>query len=101
MGAGPGEHRGDGFVISPQGGGEISFSTFVLGLASTALIHLGETADPETGKASFDALMARQTLGLLDMLQTKTKGNLTAEEEKLFSSLLADLRLRFVKKSNP
>ena len=92
------EGRGDTFVFgdSPS---QISFSTFVLGLASTALIHLGEQADPEQHALKVDLVLAKQTLDLLDLLREKTRGNLTAEEDKLFQALLTDLRLKFVEKS--
>jgi hypothetical protein len=91
------ERRGETFVMdeAPEA---MSFSTFVLGLASSALIHLGEAPNPETGRASVNLVLARQSLDLLDLLRQKTRGNLTAEEEQLFASLLTDLRLRFVEK---
>ncbi len=92
--------RSESFVMGAgQPGPDISFNTFVLGLASTALIHLGEAPDPETGTPRLDLALARETLGLLDLLRTKTRGNLDAEEERLFASVLTDLRLRFVQKS--
>lgn len=74
----------------------INFSTFILGLASTTLIHLGAAPHPETGQPSVDLTLAHQSLSLLELLQQKTKGNLAAEEERLFANLLTDLRLRFV-----
>ena len=91
------ERRGETFVMQEgQGDGPISFSTFILGLASTALIHLGEAPDPETGRRTVSLELARQSIGLLDLLEQKTRGNLTADEQQLFSSLLTDLRLKFV-----
>ena len=74
----------------------INFSTFILGLASSTLIHLGAAPHPETGKPSVDITLARQSVALLELLQLKTRGNLNAEEERLFANLLTDLRLRFV-----
>ncbi len=74
----------------------INFSTFVFGLASTTLIHLGAAAHPETGLPSKDLTLAQQSLSLLEMLREKTRGNLDAEEERLFANLLTELRLRFV-----
>ena len=89
------ERSGEGFVIQqPQGA--ISFSTFVLGLASTALIHLGVSPNPEDGTVSVQLELAQQSMALLDLLREKTRGNLTPEEEQLFQSVLTDLRLRFV-----
>jgi hypothetical protein len=91
------ERRGETFVM--QGGaevGSITFSTFILGLASTALIHLGEAPNPETGERSVSLDLARQSLDLLDLLEQKTRGNLTPEEQKLFAALMTDLKLKFV-----
>ena len=95
------QRRGETFVLgdesSPQG--PISFSAFILGLASSALIHLGDAPNPETNATGVDLVLARQSLDLLDLLQVKTKGNLTGDEAQLFTSLLTDLRLRFVEKT--
>lgn len=79
--------------------GALSFSAFVLGLASSALIHLGAQQNPETGSVDIDLVLARQSIDVLAMLREKTRGNLSSDEEQLFNSVLADLRLRFVEKS--
>jgi hypothetical protein len=89
------QRRGDNFTIE-EGSQPIGFDTFVLGLASTVLIHLGEGPDPDTGSVKPDLLMAKQSLDLLELLFIKTKGNLTSDEERLFQSVLTDLRLKFV-----
>ena len=94
------ERRGETFVMQGEtASGPISFSTFILGLASTTLIHLGEAPDPESGSRAVSLELARQSLELLDLLERKTKGNLTQEEQRLFMSLLTDLRLKFVAQS--
>lgn len=91
------EKRGETFVMrDPEDGEPIDFSAFLLGLASSALIHLGARENPETGAVSVDLVLARQTLDVLGMLRVKTRGNLTADEERMFETLLADLRLRYV-----
>lgn len=77
----------------------IDFNAFLLGLASAALIHLGVTPHPDTGKVALDLVEARQSLDLLGLLREKTRGNLTQEEDRLFENLLGDLRLRFVEAS--
>lgn len=74
----------------------IDFSTFVLSLSQAALLHLGEIDDPETGKKSINFPLARQSVDLLTMLQDKTRGNLTEEEQKLLENLLYDLRMKYV-----
>ena len=78
----------------------IDFYTFVFSLGSSAIVHLGDAPHPETGApAPPDLLLAKQTIDILAMLQEKTKGNLTPEEEKFLDALLADLRMRFVERS--
>jgi hypothetical protein len=79
--------------------GPVDFGTFVLSLGSSALVHLGEIHHPETAEARENLLLARQVIDLLAMLEEKTRGNLTAEETRFLSDLLADLRLKFVEKS--
>jgi hypothetical protein len=76
----------------------IDFSTFVLSLSHSALVHLGDAPSPEGEKGQSLAL-ARQTIDLLAILQEKTKNNLTGEEERLLDQALFDLRLRFVEVS--
>lgn len=79
----------------------LDFSTLVLSLSQTALVHLGDQVDPTIvdGHTHRDLGLARQTIDLLGVLQEKTKGNLTGEEERLLDQLLYDLRLRFVEHS--
>ncbi len=75
----------------------VDFSTFVLSLAHSTLVHLGEAPDPASGSPAAKNLpMARQTIDLIALLSEKTKGNLTGEEERLIEQLLYDLRIRFV-----
>jgi hypothetical protein len=75
---------------------QIDFSTLVFSLATGAFIHLGLAADPLTQKTEKNLPLAKQNIDILEMLQTKTKGNLSAEEAQLMESLLAELRLRFI-----
>jgi len=65
-------------------------------------LHLGEVEHPQsTGKPRLDLPLAKHTIDLLSMLQAKTKGNLTSQEDKLLESLLFDLRLRYVAAAKP
>ncbi|MGO8971802.1 MAG: DUF1844 domain-containing protein [Myxococcaceae bacterium] len=86
---------------APGGPGPVDFTTFLLGLASSALIHMGASAHPDTGLVQRDEALARQSLDLLALLKEKTRGNLTPEEERLFSTLLTDLRLKFLGATGP
>ncbi len=80
-----------------QNPGGIDFYTFVLSLASSAFVHLGDAPHPETGEpAAPNFELAQQAIDIIAMLREKTKGNLTDEEEKFVDNLLTDLRLRFV-----
>jgi hypothetical protein len=87
--------RGETFVLE-RGGQAIDFTTVLLGFASSALIHMGVQANPESGTVNKDPALAREVLDLLSLLREKTRGNLTVEEERFFDSLLTDLRLKFV-----
>lgn len=77
----------------------IDFATFVLSLNHSALMHLGEAPNPEDNEVRLSLPLAKQTIDLLGLLEEKTKGNLTGEEERLISQILFDLRMRFVEKS--
>ena len=76
---------------------KVDFSMLILSVSHSAFYHLGLVEDPATGKAGpVDKALARNDIDLLEVLEEKTRGNLTSEEEHLLSSLLYDLRLRFV-----
>ena len=74
----------------------IDFATFVLSLSHSALMHLGEVPDPDTNKTVVDLPLAKQNIDILGLLEDKTKGNLTGDEERLLAQVLFDLRMRFV-----
>ena len=76
---------------------EVNFSYFLISLSSSALFHLGEIADPQTGEKKKDLPIAKHTIDTLAMLKEKTKGNLTDEEQKALDSILTDLRWRYVR----
>jgi hypothetical protein len=78
---------------------EITFMNYLQSLAFSTLIHLGEIPDPASSQKAKSLPMAKQTIDLLGLLKEKTKGNLTAEEEKAFEFILYDLRMRYVKAS--
>lgn len=75
----------------------VDFAGFVLSLATTAAVHFGDLADPNTGeKAEPNLPLAGQMIDILGMLQEKTHGNLSEPESKLLEDLLYELRMRFV-----
>ena len=76
---------------------EINFATFIASLNASALLQLGAIEDPTTGTKNKNLPMAKQTIDILSMMQEKTAGNLTQEEENLLKNILYDLRLMYVK----
>lgn len=77
----------------------IDFIAILFTFVHTCLIYLGEVKDPE-GKSSEENLEgAHQMIDILEIMQQKTKGNLTAQEEQYLESALYDLRMRYMKKA--
>jgi hypothetical protein len=77
----------------------IDFATFILSLSHSALMHLGEAPHPDTNKVEANLPLAKQNIDLLGLLDEKTKGNLTGDEERLLAQVLFDLRMRYVERS--
>ena len=76
---------------------ELSFTAFVISLASTAAIHFGDLPDPASGQRGAPNLEgAKQMIDILTLLDQKTRGNLTAEERQVLEQILYELRMRFV-----
>ena len=76
---------------------ELTFTAFVLSLASTAAIHFGDLPDPMTGQTMpLNLEAAAQMIEILGLLDLKTRGNLTAEERQVLEQVLYELRMRFV-----
>lgn len=76
---------------------EVTFTSFVLSLNTTALFHLGELVHPETGAKQVDLDLVKHTVDTLILLRDKTKGNLEKDESELLSTVLYDLKMRYVK----
>jgi hypothetical protein len=74
----------------------VNFSTFLLGLSTQALLHLGEIPNPLTGAVERDLGAAKHVIDILGILRDKTRGNLDQSEETLLDSVLYDLRMRYV-----
>jgi hypothetical protein len=79
---------------------EITLPSLIFSLSSTALFHLGELPDPQTNEKKKDVPLAKHAIDTIAMLKEKTAGNLTVDEEKFVETVLADLRLRYVKEKN-
>ena len=72
----------------------ITFSTFIISIAGTALVHLGEVDRPD-GTHGVDLGLARQSIDVIHMLARKTRGNLDAEEQRLVDAVLAELHDKY------
>ncbi|MDR2892111.1 MAG: DUF1844 domain-containing protein [Deltaproteobacteria bacterium] len=79
---------------------KVDFSTFLLSLASSALVHLGEVPNPETGKADVNPQLAKHTIDIINMLQDKIQNGLNAEEARLIEGVLYELRMKYVLKAS-
>ncbi len=75
---------------------EVTFSTFILSIASSALMHLGEVPSPNGELVEKDLVLAKHSIDILTMLEKKTKECLDSDESRLLESLLYDLRVKFV-----
>lgn len=94
----PSEAEGDlDYDENGDPGPEIDFVTFVLSLYHSAECHLGLSLNPETKTCDENLPLAKETIDILGMLQDKTQGNLTGEEERILSEVLFNLRMSFVK----
>lgn len=81
--------------------GDLSFTAFVISLASSAAIHFGDLPDPVSGKRTDPNLDgASQMIEILGLLEEKTRGNLTEEERQVLEQVLYELRMRFVEARN-
>ncbi|MBS1963310.1 MAG: DUF1844 domain-containing protein [Bdellovibrionales bacterium] len=83
---------------APETGNKIDLTTFFLSIASAAYMGLG-LGPGEKNETNLE--LARQNIDLLELMQSKTKGNRSAEEDRLIDQLLFELRLRFVEKTKP
>ena len=96
------EARGFTMVDKPEAGDlpKPDFAGFLISLGSSAFVHMGLVPDPETGKTRTPNLaIARQTIDMIELLEEKTRGNLSDDEVSLLRNLLTDLRMRFVSAS--
>jgi hypothetical protein len=72
------------------------FVNLVMMLGTSAMQQLGKLVNPATRKAEVDLEGAQMTIDMLTMLQAKTKGNLSREEERVINELVASLQMNYV-----
>ena len=103
-GAAQGQERAGESAPSPVVGqdsqeSKMDFPTLVLSLTTTAMLQMGLVPDPATQKVEKNLPAARQTIGILEILQEKTQGNLKPDETRLLDRCLHDLKMSFVQSS--
>ena len=86
-------------VTGPEGLPEARFDLFVSGLAMEALIALGDMANPVTRRQSVNLAQAKYLIDVLGILEEKTAGNLSVDEQRLLQDTLYQLRMRYMRKS--
>ena len=75
---------------------EASFTILIMSIGSSALMAMGLTPDPQSGKTEVDKDMARFNIDLLSLVKEKTKNNLDQEEKNFLDQMLADLQSKYL-----
>jgi hypothetical protein len=78
----------------------IDFPSYILSYYAQGMVLMGEVPNPYTNKKEEDMDAARHMIDILTMLEEKTRGNLSAEEQKLLENVLYELRMKFMAKTN-
>lgn len=81
-------------VTSETKDNSVDFSGLILGFCSAALSYMGHSSGEMPG-VSLNLVLAKQNIEIIEILKAKTKGNLTADEQRLLDQVLTDLRLKF------
>jgi hypothetical protein len=87
--------------LEPEGSSRppIDFPSYILSYYTQGLVLLGEVANPYTEKIEEDIDAARHMIDILSMLEQKTKGNLSQEEQQLLESVIYELRMKYMSKT--
>lgn len=94
--AAPGAASAGGGVEEEYGPVQANITELIRMLATQAMMYLGAFPDPETGKRMVALEPAQFNIELLGVLEEKTRGNLTAEEQTMLTRLLNELRMQYV-----
>ena len=78
----------------------LTLAAFATSLGYQTLMHLEELPDPENHEKHLDLEAAKETIDLLILLESKTRGNQTPEETQLFKTFLPELQMKFVEKAS-
>jgi hypothetical protein len=88
------------FVMNPGEKTTLLFTQMVFQLSSLATMLLGKMPHPETGETKRDLEAAQLIIDQLEMLEVKTKGNLSPDEQQLLKQNLMSLRMAYVEAVN-
>lgn len=93
--AGPGFERRS--LDEPEG---VDFTMLINAMAEPALLFLGEIAHPASGQPTVDLERAKIQIDMLDLLRIKSRGNLSADEDRLLDQVLYQLRMLYVRRAD-
>lgn len=79
----------------------VTFSSFAFSLGTSALMLMGEQLDPQQERIPVNLIQAKEIIDILSMLEEKTRGNLTAEEQRVMTDMLYALRMKYVALASP
>ena len=79
----------------------VTFSSFVISLGSSSLMLMGEQLDPSQASIPVNLPQAKEIIDLLSVLEDKTKGNLTPDEQTVLRDMLYALRMKYVTLASP
>jgi len=79
----------------------VTFSSFVISLGSSSLMLMGEQLDPQQASMPVNLPQAKEIIDLLSVLEDKTKGNLTSDEQTVLRDMLYALRMKYVTLASP
>jgi hypothetical protein len=79
----------------------VTFSSFVISLGSSSLMLMGEQLDPQHEPMPVNLPQAKEIIDLLSVLEDKTKGNLTPDEQTVLRDMLYALRMKYVSLASP
>jgi hypothetical protein len=79
---------------------KILLSQLIMMLHGAAMQHMGKIKNPISDKIERDLAQAQLSIDMLDMIQEKTRGNLSSEEERFLQSLVQELKLNYVDETN-
>ena len=67
---------------------------------SSAMVAMGKIKNPATDKVERNMEQAKQSIEILELIKSKTKNNVTPDQQKMIDGLLTDLRLNYVDETN-